>query len=80
MTLLKCAAVAVCAVLAVTAARADDTDATKHDLAAQCAARNGTFDASSNECKEPSADSAAGDPIVGPMMQGLAPGAQDDAK
>ncbi len=67
--------------LAVTAARAaDDPDATSHDLAAQCAAKNGTYDASSNECKEPSQDSAAGDPIVGPMMQGLAPEAQGAAQ
>jgi hypothetical protein len=76
MTLWKCAAVSVCLALAVTAARADDPDTTAHDLAAQCAAKNGTFDASTNECKEPSSDSAAGDLVVGPMMQGLAPEAQ----
>jgi hypothetical protein len=76
MTLLKCAAVCVCLAFAVTAARADDPDTTAHDLAAQCAAKNGTFDAATNECKMPSADSAAGDLLVGPMMQGLAPEAQ----
>ena len=77
MNLLKCAALSVCFALAAAAAHAaDNPDATAHDLAAQCAAKNGTFDASSNECKEPSADSAAGDLVVGPMMKGLAPEAQ----
>jgi len=77
MTFLKCAA-AISAFVALTAtvALADDPDATAHDVAAQCAAKNGTFDPSSNECKEPSEGSAAGDLVVGPMMQGLAPGAQ----
>lgn len=76
MNFLKCAALSLCLALATTAARADDPDATAHDLAAQCAAKNGTFDATTNECKEPSADTAAGDLVVGPMMKGLAPEAQ----
>jgi hypothetical protein len=76
MNILKFAAISLCVALAVTAARADDPDATAHDAAAQCAANNGTFDPSSNECKEPSADSAASDLVVGPMMKGLAPEAQ----
>lgn len=80
MTFLKCAAVSICIALAATAARADDPDVTAHDLAAQCAAKNGTFDTSSNECKEPSADSAESDPVVGPMLKGLAPEAQGAAE
>jgi len=76
MNFLKCAALCVCVALAATAARADDPDASAHDAAAQCAAKNGTFDSSTNECKEPSADSAAGDLVVGPMMKSLAPEAQ----
>lgn len=79
MTFSKCAAVSICIALAATAARADNPDTTAHDLAAQCAAKNGTFDASSNECKEPSEDSAASDLVVGPMMKGLAPEAQGAA-
>lgn len=70
MNFVKCvAALSVSIALAATAARADDPDATSHDLAAQCAAKNGTYDAASNTCTEPSADSAAGDLVVGPMMK-----------
>lgn len=76
MNSLKCAALSLCIALAATAARADNPDAAAHDLAAQCAAKNGTFDAGTNECKEPSTDTAAGDLVVGPMMKGLAPEAQ----
>lgn len=78
MNFLKCVAFCFCVALAATAARADDPDASAHDIAAACAAKNGTFDAASNECKEPSEDSAAGDLVVGPMMKGLAPEAQSD--
>jgi len=78
MTLLRCAAASLCVVLAAPAALADDPDVTVHNLAAQCAAKNGTFDAATNECHEPSADSAAGDLVVGPMMKVLGPEAQGD--
>ncbi len=63
--------------LSLGAARADDTDAAAHDIAAQCAARNGTFDQNSKQCTEPAPDSASGDLVVGPMMQVLQPQAQD---
>jgi hypothetical protein len=80
MTFLKCAALSACLALTTTAAWADEPDVTAHDLAAQCAAKNGTFDVGTNQCNEPSADSAVGDPVVGPMMKGLAPEAQGAAE
>jgi hypothetical protein len=63
-------------VAAAAIAYADEPDTSAHDLAAQCAGKNGLFDPATNECAEPSPDSAAGDLVVGPMMQGLAPEAQ----
>ena len=77
MNLLRCACVAWCLVLSICVAQADDNDAAAHDLAAQCAAKNGTFDESSKQCAEPAPDSASGDLVVGPMMQVLQPQAQD---
>ena len=77
MNLLRCACAAWCLVLSICVAQADDNDAAAHDLAAQCAAKNGTFDESSKQCTEPAHDSASGDLAVGPMMQVLEPQAQD---
>lgn len=76
MTFAKCAIAGMCLALAVTAVRAEGPDATVHDLAAQCAAKNGLFDPNTQECAEPSEDSAAGDLVVGPMMKVLG----DEAK
>lgn len=79
MNFIKCAIVSFGVALAATTALAGSPDLTAHDLAAQCAARNGTFDASAMECVEPSPDSAASDPIVGPMMQVLGADAEGSA-
>jgi hypothetical protein len=69
MNFLKCAvALSVCVAFAG-AVVAGEPDTTAHDLAAQCAAKNGTFDPATSECTEPSADSAAGDLVVGPMLK-----------
>jgi hypothetical protein len=76
MTFAKLAAAGVCLALLVASARADDPDTTAHNLAAQCAAKNGTFDTDKLECTEPSEGSAAGDLVVGPMMKVLGPEAQ----
>jgi nitrite reductase/ring-hydroxylating ferredoxin subunit len=67
-----------CLVLSVYAAQADDNDATAHDLAAQCAAKNGLYDASTGQCAEPSQDSPSGDLVVGPMMKVLGEEAQKE--
>ena len=70
MNFAKCVVVlSISLALAATSARADEPDVTAHDAAAKCAVRNGTFDAASNTCAEPSSDSAAGDLVVGPMMK-----------
>ena len=79
MTILRSALVSVCMVAAAAAAQADEPDTRAHDLAAQCAVKNGLFDPNTNECAEPAEDSAAGDLLVGPMMKGLAPEAQGAA-
>jgi hypothetical protein len=76
MKIAKCAIASLSVALAAVAAHAEP-DATAHNLAAQCAAKNGTFDAASMQCTEPTEDSAAGDLVVGPMMRGLAPEAQE---
>jgi hypothetical protein len=79
MNFLKSAVVCICIALAPTVAGAEGPDATMHDLAAKCAARNGTFDTNSMQCAEPGEDSAAGDLVVGPMMRVLGSEAQDAA-
>jgi len=68
MNFLRCVAVSAALALVAGTAVADDVDATAHDLAAKCAAKNGTFDAGSNACNLPSEDSAASDLVIGPMM------------
>jgi len=68
MTFLKCAAVSAALVLAAGVVSANEMDATAHDLAAKCAAKNGTFDADANACNLPNEDSAASDLVIGPMM------------
>jgi hypothetical protein len=75
MTLVKCVVVSLGIALAATAANAGP-DASADNLAAQCAAKNGLFDPSTQQCAEPSEDSAAGDLVVGPMMKVLG----DEAK
>ena len=77
MNLFRCACVACCLAMSICVAQADDNDAAAHDLAAQCAAKNRTFDQGSKQCTEPAPDSASGDLVVGPMMQVLEPQAQD---
>jgi hypothetical protein len=79
MKLWKCACVGICLTLSISAARAEDAEMPAPDLAAHdCAAKNGTFDASSGQCKEPSEDSPSGDLVVGPMMKVLGPDAQSE--
>ena len=68
---------ACCLVLTLSVARANDAETAPQNLAAQCAAKNGTFDQNSAQCTEPDADSASGDLVVGPMMKVLEPQAQD---
>ncbi len=81
MTFLKSAAAAsITIALLSSGAWANDDEASVHDLAAQCASRGGLFDASTKECAEPSPGSAAADPVVGPMLQGLAADALDEMK
>lgn len=77
MNLFRCVCLACCLVVSIGAAQADDNDVTAHDIAAQCAAKNGTFDQNSKQCTEPAPDSASGDLVVGPMMQVLQPQAYD---
>ena len=77
MRLLRCACVGCCLVLSISVARANDPESAPQNLAAQCAAKNGTFDQNSGQCTEPEADSASGDLVVGPMMKVLDPQAQE---
>ena len=79
MNFWKGACLGICLSLLVSAARAEDAEVPAPDLAAHdCAAKNGTFDASSGKCTLPSEDSAAGDLVVGPMMKVLGPDAQKE--
>ena len=77
MKLLRCACIACCLVLSLSVARANDAETAPQNRAAQCAAKDGTFDQNSGQCTEPDADSASGDLVVGPMMKILEPQAQD---
>lgn len=79
MTFLKCVAVSAVLVLAAGAASANEMDATAHDLAAKCAAKNGTFDAGSNACNLPSEDSPASDLVIGPMMTVIGTDTHEDS-
>ena len=75
MKLVNCAIVGLGIALGATVAHAEP-DASVDNLAAQCAAKNGLFDPGTQQCAEPSEDSAAGDLVVGPMMKVLG----DEAK
>jgi hypothetical protein len=76
MNFAKSAVVCVCFAFAAASAQAEGPDAAAHNLAAQCAGKNGLFDPDTQECAVPSEDSAAGDLVVGPMMKVLG----DEAK
>jgi hypothetical protein len=78
MNFWKCACVAVCLALSMSAVRAEDGPAPGHDGAADCAAKNGLYDASTGQCAEPSHDSPSGDLVVGPMMKVLGEEAQKE--
>jgi len=75
MNFWKCACVAVCLALSMSAVRAEDGPAPSHDGAADCAAKNGLYDASTGQCAEPT---PSGDLVVGPMMKVLGEEAQKE--
>ena len=77
MNFAKLAAATACIAILSGAARAEDDASAAHVLATQCLAKNGTFDAETMQCAEPSEGSVASDPIVGPMLRGAASDTQD---